>query len=83
MNLFLLITGLKKYSSAAQAFNDAIDNMCNAKVLIFCHQDIVFFDGAIENIYNHCIKNEKTLYGAAGVKSREDKDYNGIVSTIH
>ena len=71
------------FSSAAQAYNYAIDNLCDGECLIFCHQDIVFYDGAIENIYNHCILNDNVLYGAAGVKSREDPVYNGIVSTIH
>ena len=72
-----------RFKSAAEAYNYAIDNLCNGECLIFCHQDIVFYDGAVEKIYNFCKNNQNTLCGAAGVKSREDADYSGIVSTIY
>lgn len=69
------------YHSAASAYNYALDKLCDAKVCIFCHQDILFFRDSIRSIFNLCKDDASTLYGAAGV------DNNGhskqIISSMH
>ena len=58
----------KAYSSAAAAYNHALrGGYCRSEVVIFCHQDIVFLEGCLENIYNTCRRQPRCLYGAAGI----------------
>ena len=71
-----------RFSSVAQAFNIAIDNHCDAKCLIFTHQDIVFYND-VEKIYKYCINDSNTIFGAAGVKAKKHLyDRNDIISAI-
>lgn len=57
------------FSSAAEAYNYAFDHYCNADVLVFCHQDIIFLEGSIERVIELCMREKNTLFGAAGVKN--------------
>ena len=68
-----------KYSSVAGAYNYAIDNLCDAKVLVFCHQDVVFFNDSLKKLINACNENEGVLFGAAGV----NQNGGPIISSIH
>lgn len=57
-----------EFKSAAKAYNYAVENLCDAEVIIFCHQDIVFYEGAVEKIYKYCLEDKNCLFGAAGVE---------------
>ncbi len=55
-----------QYSCAAQAYNYALQSLCHSEVIVFCHQDIVFEDGALATIYELCVEEPHTLWGTAG-----------------
>ena len=57
------------YPSAAAAFNAVLDQMPDADVFVFCHQDIVFLNQSLYDIYSICMGEPLTLFGAAGVKN--------------
>ena len=67
VNVVALDNRNDKYKSASEAYNYAVRNLCETQIIIFCHQDIIFFEGAIKNYYNCCNKNHNCLFGAAGV----------------
>ncbi len=69
VNFILLDNTSGRFSSAAQAYNYALCHECKSEVIIFCHQDIVFYENAVIAVYNLCQKNENVLYGAAGAVS--------------
>lgn len=58
-----------RFSSAASAYNYALDHLCEAECIVFCHQDILFRKGAVQTIYDCCLKEPTTLWGAAGKKN--------------
>ena len=70
-----------QFSSAASAYNYALQNLCEAEVIVFCHQDIIWKSGALSDIYCACINDNNTLFGAAGVLASISKK-NGCVSAI-
>lgn len=71
----------KEYSSAADAYNYAIKNLSSTcQCIIFSHQDIVFFDNTIVDIYEHCMSEPSTIFGSAGVKN---KKRSNIISSMH
>ena len=43
------------YPSAAAAFNAVLDQMPDADVFVFCHQDIVFLNQSLYDIYSICM----------------------------
>ena len=59
-----------EFKSAAIAYNFAIEKLCKSQVLVFCHQDIIWSPQAIRKIYEICIEDNNTLYGAAGVLNK-------------
>ena len=73
-----------EFSSAASAYNYAIKNCCDAEVYIFCHQDILFMHTSIKDIYERCMGDRHTLYGAAGVKNvgHGNGDKNRIITSM-
>lgn len=74
--------GNNKYKSAASAYNHVLDKMPEAKVFIFCHQDIIFLNKAIQEIYNLCINDPNTLFGAAGVNIKKGNSESRIISSM-
>ena len=62
-----------RFPSAANAYNYALDNLCRAECVVFCHQDILFYEGAIRTIYDCCMQEKTTLWGAAGIKQGQKK----------
>ena len=57
------------FSSAAAAYNSVLALSPEAEVLVFCHQDIVFLNNSLLDIFSICKKEPFTLFGAAGVKN--------------
>ena len=61
------------FSSAAAALNYGTAK-AKGEVLVYLHQDIEFLsNNALETIYDYAIENKKTIFGAAGVKRRNNK----------
>lgn len=59
-----------RFSSAAKALNYGISK-AKGEVLVFLHQDIEFLDDcALKDIFEFAVNHPKTLFGAAGVKSK-------------
>lgn len=62
-----------KYSCAAKAYNNAIEEILNREDidketnLIFCHQDLLFKGNTIEKLNELCTKENNVLFGLAGV----------------
>ena len=78
-----------KYSSAASAYNEAINNLSSENdILVFCHQDLIFKANTLEKIYNLCINDNNSVYGAAGATECQ-KEYHKprkrvrVVTTIN
>lgn len=70
VNLIALDNRTGRFSSAAEAYNHALDHLCKAECIVFCHQDILFRSGSLETIYDYCMKEKLTLWGAAGIEKR-------------
>ena len=67
-----------RFPSAAAAYNYALEDLCDADVLAFCHQDVVFLENSVEKLALICREDDSGLYGAAGIKNiggtrREDR----------
>ncbi len=72
-----------RFPSAASAYNYAISHLSNEiEVVILCHQDIIFLDHSVSDIYNLCIENKRTLFGAAGVKNEGHGGEERIISSM-
>ena len=56
-----------RFPSAANAYNYALDHLCEAECIVFCHQDILFHEGSVQTIYDCCSMEQTTLWGAAGI----------------
>ena len=65
-----------RFKSAAEAYNYALDNLCGAKCVVFCHQDIIFKEHSLQDIYDICSVNDRTLIGAAGVMNNRHNGWN-------
>lgn len=72
----------RSFQSAAAAYNFSIGRNSAAEVLVFCHQDLLFLEGAIDTIYRLCVNNRNTLYGAAGVRNVGHGGGNRIISSM-
>lgn len=70
------------FSSAAAAYNAVLDKGLDAEVFIFCHQDVIFLNSSIQEIYQLCRKNPQTLYGAAGVENIGHGEKSRIISSM-
>ena len=71
------------FSSAAAAYNSVLEKSPEAEVFVFCHQDIIFLNNALSNIYSRCIEEPYTLFGAAGVKNTGHRGGTGrIISSM-
>lgn len=70
------------FTSAAAAYNHAVEHLCDADIYVFCHQDIVFLDGIFERIIELCKGETHTLFGAAGVKNTGHGGKNRIISSM-
>lgn len=71
------------FLSAAAAYNYAINNLSDAEVCIFCHQDIVFKEGALQKAYRLCMENKTRLIGAAGVKNKRRRQTISHIKDAH
>lgn len=67
VNVFGLDNRCGDYASAAMAYNYAIEKLCESDVIVFCHQDIIWKAKAIDTVYNICIADKNSLFGAAGI----------------
>lgn len=65
-----------RFASAAEAYNYVIEQGCDAEVFVFCHQDIIFLNHAVLDLYRCCTEQPMALFGAAGV---ENKGHNSII----
>lgn len=71
----LIDNRLNKFSSAAAALNYGITQV-KSEVVVFLHQDIEFLDEMVlESIYDFAVSHQNTIFGAAGVTSKNNKDY--------
>ena len=67
------------YHSAAFALNIGAQK-AKGEVFVFLHQDIEFLDPTVlKKIYNFSMANPNTVFGAAGVMSRNKRDYKNIL----
>ena len=65
--LILINNNIEKYKSAAEAYNKE-GVKAKGDIIIFCHQDIVFDEGALKKIQNIFEKKSDIILGAAGIK---------------
>ena len=68
VNAILLDNTSGRFSSAASAYNYALKYLCEAECIVFCHQDILFHEGSLQTIYDCCMEEQTTLWGAAGIE---------------
>jgi len=68
VNVIRLDNTRNRFTSAAKAYNYALDHLCDAECIVFCHQDILFHKGSVKVIYDCCMKEKSVLWGAAGIK---------------
>ena len=72
-----------KFSSAASALNYGIKKTCG-EVLVFVHQDVEFLStDSLVKIYDFADENRFTVFGAAGVKSKDKGHSDGILSAMY
>lgn len=71
-----------RFSSAAEAYNYAIENYMDCDVAVFCHQDVRFSAKTIDRVINACLEEPNCLFGAAGVENKGKQNWGKIISSL-
>lgn len=71
------------FPSAAHSYQMALKEFSTSQVLIFCHQDVVFGEGAVEKMVDCVLREGNAVVGVAGAIRTKKAPYNQIVSAIH
>lgn len=81
---FVMIDNRKgSFKSAASALNYGMSK-AKGEVLVFLHQDIEFLsESVLSRIYDFAIEHKSVLFGAAGVKSKEEDKGGSILTSMY
>ena len=82
-DLVMIDNRQKAFGSAAAALNYGADKAVG-DVFVFLHQDIEFLcDTALEKIYDFAVENKNVIFGAAGVKSKNEDESGKIFTSMY
>ena len=82
-DLVMIDNRQKAFSSAAAALNYGTDKAVG-DVFVFLHQDIEFLShDALEQIYDYAFENKNAIFGAAGVKNRNEDKSGKIFTSMY